>query len=62
MTKAQWKAVLDFCRENCISKNELLFELKQNGTVDRNARIEDLAGYTDGTSYNEMMRFLEKNV
>lgn len=62
MTKAQWKAVYDFCRENCISKNELLSALKENGTVDHNALLEDLAGYTEGTSYNAMMQFLENSI
>ena len=62
MTKAQWRAVYDFCRENCIKVNELLSELRENGTMGQNASLEELSDYTDGSTYNAMKEFLEENV
>lgn len=62
MTKAQWKAVYDYCRENCISKYELLAELKANGAVDRKTLLEELSDYTDDSTYDAMKRFLEDNI
>ena len=62
MTKAQWKAVFDYCRENACTKYELLAELKANGTVDRSTSLEDLSDYTDGNTYDAMKKFLEENI
>lgn len=60
MTKEQWCAIYDYCAENGCTRRELLADLKADGTVDRNARLEDLGEYASGTSYDAMRKFLEE--
>ena len=62
MTKTQTRAVNDFCRENCITKKELLEILKENGTIERNAKLDDLSDYVKGDTRKAMRQFLEGNV
>lgn len=62
MTKAQRRAVYDFCRENCITKDELLEELKANGTIASNAKLDDLSDYVKDDTRKAMCQFLEENV
>ena len=62
MTKAEWKAVYDFCIENMMSKYEMMLDLKQNGTIDREDTLEDLGRYVRHHTYEDMMRFLEENI
>jgi len=61
MTKAQWKAIYDYCEENGYGKPyELLTELKAINAVDRQASVEDLGDYADGYDYNGMKEFLQE--
>ena len=62
MTKRQLRAVNDFCRENCLSKNELLEILKENGTIASNAELDDLSDYVKDDTRKAMWQFLEENV
>lgn len=62
MTKAQWKAINDYCDELDCTKHELLTELKENGTIERGARIEDLGNYVTRKDYDTMLKFLEENL
>ena len=62
MSEKQRRAVLDFCRENCLSKNELLEILKENGTIASNAEIDDLSDYVKDDTRKAMWQFLEENV
>ena len=62
MTKAEWKAVNDFCVYNMMSKYELAKELKNNGTIAREGSLADLGRYVREHTYEDMMRFLEENV
>ena len=62
MTKAEWKAVYDYCEGNMLSRCELLKELKNNGTIRREDSIEDLAEYVRQHTYDDMIRFLEDNI
>ena len=62
MTKAQWRAIYDYCDEFDCTKRELLEELKANGAVDRNAEMEDLGDYPTDTSYDAMLQFLGESL
>ena len=62
MTKAQWKAVYDYCEVCGITKWDILKTLKQNGAIDRRDTLDDLGDYVAGETYAEMMKFLEENV
>ena len=62
MTKAQWKAIYDYCNENSISRYDMLKELKANGTVSHDTILEELDEYTDGDTYDAMIKFLEDNL
>ena len=62
MTKAQWKAVNDFCQELGYERRELLEILKSNGTLARNAKLDDLDDYVNRKDYDSMLKFLENNV
>ena len=62
MTKTQLRAVSDFCRENCITKTELLEILKENGTIADNAKLDDLSDYVKDDTRKAMWQFLEANV
>ena len=62
MSKAQWAAIYTFCEDNGITKWELLTVLKNNGTVDRSCKLEELSEYVSGTGYEEMIKFLGDNV
>lgn len=62
MTKAQRRAIDDYCRENCITKKELLEILKENGTIAGNAELDDLSDYVKDDTRKSMWQFLEGNV
>ena len=62
MTKAQWKALYDYCDENGISKYNLLKDLKEHGSVDRRASLEDLGDYAEGLDYDGMKQWLENEL
>ena len=62
MTKAQYKAVKDFCEDNGCTVKELLGVLKENGSIDRNTTTKDLGEYAGGSNYESMLKFLEANV
>lgn len=61
MTKAQWKAIYDYCEEYGIPKSALLKELKVNGTVSRDTTLEELGDYPENSTYDAMIKFLEDN-
>ena len=62
MTKAQWKAIYDYCDNYGISKAGLLRSLKERGSVDRRATLEDLGDYANGLTYDEMIQWLENEL
>lgn len=62
MTKAQWKAIYDYCDFYGYERSEVLIALKRNGTVSRDATIADLGEYTEKPTYDAMIKFLEENV
>ena len=62
MTKAQWKAVYDYCEANGCTKLEILKILKANGTIGRDVSLDSLGNYVYGETYADMMEFLEANV
>ena len=62
MNKAQWAAIYNFCEDMGYTRKELLEELKANGAVEQNARLEDLGYYADGTDYDDMVKFLTDNL
>ena len=62
MKKAQWAALYDFCEELGYTRAEVLAELKANGTVDKNTRLEDLGEYTTDKTYDAMLKFLADNL
>ena len=62
MTKAQWKALYDYCDEYGCTRQEVLRELTANGSVERGTRLEDLGEYARDSSYDAMITFLEENL
>lgn len=62
MTKAEWKAVYDYCEEYNIPMSALLKELKGNGTIDRGDTLEDLGMYVRHHTYDDMIKFLEESL
>lgn len=62
MNKSHWAAIYSYCEKNCCTKYEILSTLKQNGTVDRNTRLEELGDLAGGSTYDDMMKFLEENL
>ena len=62
MTKAQWKALYDYCDEYGCTRQELLRELVMNGTVERGTKLEELGEYPNDTTYDAMINFLEGNL
>lgn len=62
MTRGQYAAINDYCEEYGYTKKELLEELKANGTVERNTKLEDLGEYANGNDYDSMMQFLWDNL
>ncbi len=58
MTKTQWKAIYDYCEDNCyVNPYELLKELKEVGAVDRQTEVDEIGDYADD-SYDGMIEFL----
>ena len=62
MTKAEWKAIYDYCVENMMSKYELMKALKGNGTIARDDTLDDLGRYVRYHTYDCMMSFLVENL
>ena len=62
MTKAEWKAINDYCEENMMSRYEVMKSLKQSGTIARDDCLEDLDRYLRDHTYDAMMSFLLENV
>lgn len=62
MNKAQWAALHGFCEEFGYTRAEVLAELKANGAVDKNTRIEDLGEYTSEKTYDSMLKWLADNL
>lgn len=63
MTKAQWKAIYDFCEDNGFyNPHELLIHLKRQGSVDRKDALEDLGEYPENKTYDGMIKFLSEEV
>lgn len=59
MTKAQWKAIYDYCEDNGYKNpRELLTALKAANSVDKAASVEELDLYVEGTGYDDMQAFL----
>ena len=61
MTKAQWAAINNYCEENYCTRQELVEALRNNGTVDRSTKLEELGDYAKGDTYEDMLTFLEEN-
>ena len=62
MTKAQFKAVYDYCDAIGCSVRELLQELKVCGVIEHDDKLEDLGEYVTGKDYETMLKFLEVNL
>lgn len=62
MTRAQWKALTDYCTEFGYTRVEVLRELKANGTVDKDTKLDDLGDCVTNKDYDSMLKFLEDNV
>ena len=62
MTKSHWAAIYNYCEANIITKSELLKALQENGTVDRNTKLDELGDYVNGSTYDDMLKFLERNL
>ena len=62
MTKAQWKAVYDYCNEFDCTTHELLIELRENGTLGRGESWDDLGDCVEKKDYDTMLKFLEENI
>lgn len=62
MTRAEWKAINDYCEENMMSRYEVVKTLKQNGTIARDDCLEDIDRYIREHTYDAMMSFLLENV
>ena len=65
MTKAQWKAIYDYCEEYDILTADLLKELRANGTISKGNRdemLDELSGCPDKPTYDAMIKFLEDNL
>ena len=62
MNKAQWKAIHDIAEIYGCSNTDIIEELKANGTVDRDTKLEELYRYVTGTSYDDMFNFLEEHI
>ena len=63
MTKAQWSAVYDYCAEyGYDTPQELLKDLKENGTVERSTTLSNLNEYVNGKTYDDMYQFLGDNL
>lgn len=61
-TKAQWKAIYDFCDAIFYTPRELMAELRENGTIDKSTRIEDLGDCVTKKDYDTMLEFLEAHI
>lgn len=62
MTKPQWDAFYDYCAEFGYTSQDVLKALKSNGAIAADAKLKDLGDYTSGTTYDDMMNFLEENL
>lgn len=63
MTKAQWKALYDYCEDVGYSgKHEVLIALKQVGAIDMRDTIADLGEYDQSGTYDGMMKFLTESL
>ena len=62
MTRAEWKAINDYCEENMMSRYEVVKTLKRNGTIARDDCLEDIDRYIRDHTYDAMMSFLLENV
>lgn len=58
MTKAQWKAIYDYCEDNDITTKDLLRELRGAGVMDYNTPLSELGDYPEDKSYDGMKEFL----
>jgi hypothetical protein len=59
MKLEQYKAIVDYCKENgYANKEELLEELKRCGILDERSPLEDLAEAVDDETYETMYNYL----
>ena len=61
-TKAQWKAIYDFCDAMYCTPRELIAELRENGTVAPSTKINELGEYVTLKDYDTMFKFLEEHL
>ena len=63
MTKAQWRAIYDFCKENAYERpSEVLQTLKMEGAISRTDTLDDLCDYDESGTYDGMMKFLTESL
>ena len=62
MTKAQWKAIYDYCEYNGIKPWELMKALKETGAIAYYVHLEELGDYEPSGTYDGMMNFLENSI
>ena len=59
MKLEQYKAIVDYCKENgYANKEELLAELKKSGVLDERSPLEDLAEAVADDTYETMYNYL----
>lgn len=62
MKLEQYKAIVDFCKENGYGSQEsLLRDLREWGDLDENSPIEDLAECVQDETYETMYNYLVEN-
>ena len=62
MTRAQYKALHDYANEFGYTTREILKELKANGTVAPDCKLDDLGDYVGKGDYATMFNFLADNL
>lgn len=58
-SKAQWKAIYNFCADNNLSLNQLECRLKDKGSILKTDSVRDLAEYVKEESYQDIYNFLD---
>jgi hypothetical protein len=61
MKLEQYKAIVDFCKENGFTQETFLNDLREWGDLDENSPIEDLAECVQDETYETMYNYLVEN-
>lgn len=61
MKLEQYKAIVDFCKENGFTQDTFLNDLRAWGDLKENSPIEDLAECVQDETYETMYKYLMEN-